>query len=104
MCYQCKRELTLKEVVEGQVALENADRGAEEEGWEFEGWVHCSGNQAMFIQPDDEELEEELRKVGAEFYPEGLIVCERCVEMQWMEERKMEMLAELRRRMEESSQ
>ena len=90
ICYQCEKELTIKEVVEGQVALEVADQRSEEEGWTFEGWVHCMGSEDMFIREEDVELEEKLEEAEVGFIPTGLIVCKGCVEKAYEEEKEGE--------------
>ena len=81
-CYHCDEDMTLEEAVEGQIALEKANQQADE----FEGWVHCQGPNEQFIQEDDKELQEALKKVNVDFFPYGILVHRKCVEAVFKQE------------------
>jgi hypothetical protein len=75
VCYDCQRELTVAEVVEGQQALEKAVKQYDE----FEGWFHCRGPKEMFLQAGDTELKTAMEKACIDYFEDYIIVCADCV-------------------------
>lgn len=87
VCYNCKRELTLQEAADGQLALDEVVESFPE----FEGWVHCKGPPTEFVQEDDKELEECLASLGGcNFFPDSIHICRPCIVAQWKRERGIE--------------
>lgn len=87
-CYDCGKPLTLDQAVEGQEWLHWANHYPRH----FEGWVHCMGEDAQFIQEDDEDLIERMIQLGmnCECWRDGLIVCEPCVKKTFTEETRVQ--------------
>lgn len=73
-CYECGVEMGLSEIIKGQIALDIAN----EEG--LEGWVHCSGDDDLFI---DGRMANEIEQMTDHVFDgdlEGaIVICEDCV-------------------------
>jgi len=81
-CYVCLEKLTSEESAKGQAVVKWIELNAEA----FEGWVHCNGPRAQFIQKTDKELKKLLTAMGITFYEGTIHVCEKCVRKQALQE------------------
>jgi len=83
MCYDCGTDLTLDEAVKGQEWLDWCNLYPD---GDFEGWVHCTGEDVQFIQEADTELIEACNKLPLSdraSYEGSIIVCVACAKSQF---------------------
>jgi len=73
-CYNCNKEVTDTQVVDGQIALELANMAVTE----FEGWVHCKPTPDQTV---GEELARECEKIigSRANLTDTIVVCAACV-------------------------
>jgi len=79
-CYGCGKELTVFEAMKGQAVFNWIEyESMKDQVIEFEGWVHCIGEDCEFTQEDDTELRKLCEKNDLDYYDGVTHACSKCV-------------------------